>query len=179
MCSMRYLSLFLLPFLTSMSLWAQFAAHAVVRGELQIEGAGAGQDYQVELADCSGGSQVIRGRMSSGNRFEFEDVSPGCKVLRVVNATQRTIVQEVQIFAEAGTPVVIPVTTPEKEQVKARTISVERLRHPVPEKAARVLGEANRLWQAGRERKRATSFVRGSRSIRTFGNCNSISESSR
>lgn len=140
-----------LIFLLSTNIWAQSAGSAVVRGELQIEGGEAGSDYQVELADCSGGSPGVRPWMFGGSRFEFQDVVPGCKTLRVLSGAQRAIVQEVQLFADAsGSPIVVRVAKPEKEPVRAETISVERLRHPIPPNVLRVIGDANRLWQAGR-----------------------------
>jgi len=143
---MRYLSIFLL----SSSMWAQFAPHTVVRGELQIDGADTGSDYQVELAECSGDSQGVRGWMSGGTRFEFDRVTPGCKILRVVTGPQRTIVQEVQIFAEeSSVPLVIRVANPRKEPVSAEVVSVDRLRHPIPQDVAHAMRDANRLWQAG------------------------------
>jgi hypothetical protein len=132
------------------SIWAQFPGHAVVRGELQIEGDEAGHDYQVELADCAGGSATVRGRMSAGNQFEFPDVEQGCKTLRVLSGPQRNVVQEVEIFAkESSGPIVIHIANPEKERVSGETVSVGRLRHPVPQKVVRAIADANRLWKAG------------------------------
>jgi tetratricopeptide (TPR) repeat protein len=132
------------------SIWAQFAGHAVVRGELQIEGDEAGHDYQVELANCAGGSATARGRMSAGNQFEFPDVEQGCKTLRVLSGPQRNVVQEVEIFAkESSGPLVIHVANPEKERVNGETVSVGRLRHPAPQKVVRAIADANRLWKAG------------------------------
>jgi hypothetical protein len=138
-------------FLFTTSVWAQFAGHAVVRGELQIEGLETGRDYQVDLADCSGGAPAVRGWLSGNNRFEFDDLQPGCKMLRVVTGPQRTVIQETQLFADgAGVPVTIRIAQPGKEPAKAGTVSAERLRHPMPQKAVRMLTEANRLWRDGR-----------------------------
>jgi hypothetical protein len=143
----RSLLIFFLP----ASVWAQPESHSVLRGELQIEGLDSARDYQVELADCAGGSPVVRGWMTGGNGFEFRDVTPGCKVLRVVNGMQRIIVQETQLFAErSGAPLVIQIAKPEKNPVSAATVSVERLRHPAPDKIVRLMADANRLYQTGR-----------------------------
>jgi hypothetical protein len=132
------------------SIGAQFTGHIVVRGELQIEGNDASNDYQVELADCAGGSATVRAWMSAGNRFEFPEVDQGCKTLRVLSGPQRNVVQEVEIFAqESSGPVVIRVANPERERVRGETVSVSRLRHPVPQKVARAIADSNRLWRAG------------------------------
>jgi predicted Zn-dependent protease len=145
--SIRYGSLFVL----STSILAQFTGHAVVRGELQIEGVDLGHDYQVDLADCSGGAAALRGLLSGGTQFEFDDVEAGCKTLRVLAGPQRTVIQEVQLIADgAGIPVVIRIANPVKEPAKGGIVSVDRLRHPVPPKAIKALAESNHLWQAGR-----------------------------
>jgi Tetratricopeptide repeat len=142
---------FSLVFLLPAGMWAQVEARSVLRGELQLDGIDVSHDYQVELVDCTGGGSPIRAWLTSGNRFEFQDVAAGCKVLRVVSGAQRVVVQETQLFAErSGVPLVIRIAKPDKEPVKAATVSIERLRHPAPEKIARLIGESNRLWQAGR-----------------------------
>jgi tetratricopeptide (TPR) repeat protein len=138
-------------FLLTTSMWAQFAGHSMIRGELQIEGIETGHDYQVDLADCSGGAPAVRGWLSGNNRFEFDDVAPGCKMLRVVAGPQRAVIQETQLFADgSGVPVTIRIAQPRKEPAKAGTVSAERLRHPIPQKVVRALAEANRQWRDGR-----------------------------
>jgi hypothetical protein len=141
---------FLMLFLST-TIWAQPGGRPVLRGELQIEGTDAGRDYQVDLADCTGGSAVLHGWMSGGTRFEFPDIQPGCKLLRVLSGPQRVLIQEAQVFADGSSlPLVIRVVQSEKAPEKAGIVSAEQLRHPMPEKIARVLSDANRLWQAGR-----------------------------
>ena len=140
----------LIVFLFSGSVFAQFGGHAVVRGELEIEGATAGQDYQIEISDCTGGSAPVRTQVSGGNRFEFNEITPGCKIVRVVSSPDRSVVAEVQTVAgEGGMPVSIRVVAQKREAV-AGVISADRLRHPMPKDAAKAINEANRLWQAGR-----------------------------
>jgi hypothetical protein len=137
-------------FLLSTKLWAQFTGHAAVRGELQMDSADIARDYQVELADCSGGTPGLRALMF-GNRFEFDNVVPGCKMLRVLAGPQRNVIQEVQVCADgSGVPLELKISRPEKDPVRGQTVSVERLRHPVPENVMRAVADASRLWQAGR-----------------------------
>jgi hypothetical protein len=151
--SIRYVSLFFCS-----AAFAQFGGTATVRGELQIEGV-ASDDYQVEMADCSGGGHATRGWITSGNRFEFDDVAPGCKILRVVTGDQKSVVHEMQIFVEgSGTPITIRVPKQDREPSAPGSISVERLRHPIPEKAVRMMADANRLWKEGRVEKAAAKL---------------------
>lgn len=142
-------------FLLSTCLWAQSPPHrdsrTELRGELQIDGTDHGHDFQVELADCSSMSPGVRGRMSDGYRFEFDDVESGCKTVRVVDGPQRTIVQEVRVFVEGpGLPLVIRIPASAKDPVIAGTVSADRLRHPLPQSLVRAMGDANRLWKSGR-----------------------------
>lgn len=135
--------------------WAQLggvaAGHGVILGELQIDGVEDGRDFEVELTDCLGSSWGIRGKVSSANRFEFDDVAPGCKMLRVVSGAQRSVVQEMQVFAGgAPNPLVVHIENRAKESTKGGIISADRLRHPLPHDVARALGDASQLSQSGR-----------------------------
>ncbi len=110
--------------------------------------------------NCSGAGPPTRAWLQSGSRFEFDDVAAGCKTLRVITGDRRQIVEEVQVFAEgSGAPITIRVPNPAGHTSStASTVSVERLRHPVPEKAVRLMSEANRLWKAGRVEQAAAKL---------------------
>ena len=130
-------------------LFAQFGRTAIIRGELQFESS-ASDDYQVEVTGCTGGGAVTRGWLSNSNLFEFDDLQPGCKVVRVVAGPQRTPVKETQIYADTiGIPVTIRISAEKRDQ-PGGLISAERLRHPFPEKAVRALADASQLYKAER-----------------------------
>jgi len=131
----------------------------VIRGELQFDDVRDGQDYQIEVADCAGGAPLARAFPTGSNRFEIEGVAPGCKLLRVVSGSDKSVVQETQLFVEGSrTPLTIRVPRREREPSVAGTVSVERLRHPIPHKAAQALTDANRLWRAGRVEEAAAKL---------------------
>jgi len=149
--SIRHLSLFVFSF-------NALAQHTAIRGELETDDVTT-PDYQVELGDCTGSGSSIRGWLLGGNRFEFDDVTPGCKTLRVLTGDRKTIVQEMQIFAGgSAAPVTIRIPRQSGASSPAGIISAERLRRPIPSKVARAMADANRLWQAGRVEEAAAKL---------------------
>src|SRR5689334_19692697 len=107
-----------------------------VRGEIGNAG-GLGGEYGVLLLDPSTPQSPHRGTLSDSGSFEFDGVTPGGYILRLVRLPDQTI-SEQYVQIQMGT--FLNLRLPERgAQTLAGTVSVDQLRNPLTRKAADML----------------------------------------
>jgi tetratricopeptide (TPR) repeat protein len=121
-----------------------------VHGEI-ANASGMGSDMAVFLLDPSTPQSPHRGTLSDSGSFEFDGVSPGGYILRLVRLPDQTISEQyVQIQMGAFLSLRLP---ERKDPPPAQTVSVDQLRNPLTRKAAAMLRKAQDLSHEGDHEK--------------------------
>lgn len=150
-----------------LSLWLCTAARAqfggggvVLRGEVQLDGAAPlVEKYVVDVSECGGGGIVGRTMLGFDNKFEVRDLKSGCKLVRIMSSDERRLLHEERVTVEGeNTPVLLHVEGDRRPAVSSGTVSVERLRHPIPAKVLRALAETQKLSETGHVEEAASKL---------------------
>lgn len=132
----------------------------VLRGEVQLDGtAPLVEKYVVDVSECGGGGIVGRTMLGFDNKFEVRDLKSGCKLVRIMSSDERRVLHEERVTVEGeNSPVLLHVEGDRRPTAPSGTISVERLRHPIPSKVLRELAETQKLSEAGRIQEAASKL---------------------
>jgi tetratricopeptide (TPR) repeat protein len=131
---------------------------AALRGEIQTEGAPLGAEkYAVRVSDCGDSGETGRTMLAFDNQFEFRDLKPGCKVVRILTSDEQRLLHEERVLAQNdNVPLLIRLGKAKTDSYKippagsSFTVSVDRLRNPLPPKVVRALADTQRLREAGK-----------------------------
>jgi Flp pilus assembly protein TadD len=154
----RYLSISL--FLCAIA-HAQNSGTAVLRGQIESDGASTEQEHVVNVTECGGGGIVAHVVLGFSNWFEFSGLKPGCKVIEILSADERQVEHEEHVYVDGDrTPVVIRLTQKRGDKAPAGSgvVSADRLRHPLPKKTMQALAEASKLSESGRFQEAAAKL---------------------
>jgi predicted Zn-dependent protease len=122
----------------------------MIRGELQSEGLLAANLLTVELVDSVSGRPVASDLVKRGGEFEFRMVTPGNYQVRVSDDAGRVLVSQFASIHDSTTALSIRLPRVQARAATATgTISVERLLHPIPEKAMREFVRSQRDIERG------------------------------
>src|SRR5277367_6490412 len=95
-------------FLSTMAQGQPGGGVVALRGEIESQGPATLQKYVVQVSECGDGGSSGPSTVAFDNKFEFLNLKPGCKVVRVLTSDERRVLHEERVTVESdGVPLVI------------------------------------------------------------------------
>jgi tetratricopeptide (TPR) repeat protein len=102
----------------------------------------------VALYDVSGGRKVEQTDITPDGTFRLANVRPGTYLLKVVDSSHESILEEVVHIGAAGEPLTLRLPESSSKPSVTATVSSDQLQHPLSAKGAKMIRKAQSLAAA-------------------------------